>query len=58
MEVRDALLPSGLRTFSTLMKLALGVGDFGPFEPDVPYLGALDDGDALKAWVASLAEEG
>jgi hypothetical protein len=58
MEVRDEVLPSGLRTFSTLMKLALGAGDFGPYEPDVPYAGALDDTTALQAWVAAIGEAG
>lgn len=57
MEVRDEPLPSGLRTFSTLMKLALGIGDFGPYEPAVPYPGALDDTEALKAWVSRLGEQ-
>lgn len=55
MEVREEVLPSGLRTFSTLMKLALGAGDFGPYMPDVPYPGAMHDSDALKAWVAALS---
>jgi hypothetical protein len=55
MEVREITLPSGLRTFSTLQKLALGVGDFGPYRPDLRYPGPLADTDKLKAWVASLA---
>lgn len=58
MEVRDEPLPSGLRSFSTLMKLALGIGNFGPYEPAVPYPGALDDTEALKAWVSSLGAGG
>src|SRR5690606_22478792 len=58
MEVRDEPLPSGLRSFSTLMKLALGIGNFGPYEPAVPYPGSLDDTEALKAWVSSLGAGG
>ncbi len=54
MEVREITLPSGLRTFSTLQKVAVGLGDFGPYTPDRAYPGAMDDGDALKAWVAAL----
>ena len=54
MEVREIKLPSGLRTFSTLMKLALGSGDYGPYSPHVPYPGSMDDTEALKAWVAAL----
>jgi hypothetical protein len=54
MEVREITLPSGLRTFSTLQKVTLGIGDFGPYEPHVPYPGPLADTAALKAWVAAL----
>ncbi|MEI9928600.1 MAG: hypothetical protein WDN44_13995 [Sphingomonas sp.] len=54
MEVREIVLPSGLRTFSTLQKVVVGADDFGPYAPDRPYPGPLDDGDALKAWVAAL----
>jgi hypothetical protein len=54
MEVREITLPSGLRTFSTLQKVALGLGDFGPYEPHVLYPGALADTDALRAFVARL----
>ncbi len=54
MEVREIVLPSGLRTFSTLQKVALGLGDFGPYEPRVAYPGPLADTDQLKAWVAAL----
>ncbi len=56
MEVREETLPSGLRTFSTLMKLALGAGDFGPYAPEVPYPGVLADDEALEAWVAALPQ--
>lgn len=54
MEVREIVLPSGLRTFSTLQKVALGTSDFGPYSPAVLYPDALDDTDKLKAWVAAL----
>lgn len=54
MEVREILLPSGLRTFSTLQKVAVGLGDYGPYSPDIAYPGDLADDDALKAWVAAL----
>ena len=54
MEVREILLPSGLRTFSTLQKVAVGLGDFGPYEPKIVYPGALHDEQKLKAWVAAL----
>jgi hypothetical protein len=54
MEVREIVLPSGLRTFSTLQKVALGFGDFGPYEPSVVYPGPLHEDDKVKAWVAAL----
>lgn len=54
MEVREITLPSGLRTFSTLQKVALGAGDFGPYAPQIVYAGSLADTDKLKAWVAAL----
>jgi hypothetical protein len=54
MEVREITLPSGLRTFSTLQKVTLGIGDFGPYEPHIAYPGPLADTAALKAWVAAL----
>lgn len=54
MEVREIILPSGLRTFSTLQKVALGTGDFGPYAPSLVYPGPLDETDTLKAWVAAL----
>ncbi|WP_066797527.1 S41 family peptidase [Sphingomonas soli] len=54
MEVREITLPSGLRTFSTLQKVAVGLGDFGPYVPERIYPGAMDETDAIKAWVAGL----
>ena len=54
MEVREIVLPSGLRTFSTLQKVALGLGDFGPYAPAVVYPGPLHEDDKVKAWVAAL----
>lgn len=54
METRDIVLPSGLRTFSTLQKVAVGFGDFGPYEPRLVYPGPLADTDKLQAWVAAL----
>lgn len=51
MEVRTVSLPSGLRNFSTLMKLARGASDFGPYTPDRIYGGDLSDTAAVKAWV-------
>ncbi|HET9459093.1 MAG TPA: S41 family peptidase [Sphingomicrobium sp.] len=54
MEVREIVLPSGLRTFSTLQKVALGLGDFGPYEPQIAFPGSLAETDKLKAWVAAL----
>lgn len=54
MEIRDIVLPSGLRSFSTLQKVAIGLGDFGPYEPRVLYPGALHEDDKLKTWVAAL----
>lgn len=57
MEVREIPLPSGLRTFSTLQKVALGLGALGPYTPQRPYPGVLADDAALKAWVAALPPE-
>lgn len=54
MEVREIDLPSGLWTFSTLQKVALGVGDYGPYEPTIAYPGSLAEDDKVKAWVAAL----
>jgi hypothetical protein len=55
MEVRTIVLPSGLRDFSTLQKVAVGLPDFGPYTPDIPYPGAIADDEALKAWVGEQA---
>ncbi|MEG1453299.1 S41 family peptidase [Brevundimonas sp.] len=51
MEVRTVTLPSGLRNFSTLMKLALGAGDFGPYVPQRVFDGTMSDTPAVRAWV-------
>ena len=53
MEVHEKTMPSGLRTFSTLQKVALGLGDYGPYKPDLIYPGDLTDTNALKTWVYS-----
>jgi hypothetical protein len=54
MEIRETVLPSGLRTFSTLQKVAVGLGDFGPYQPQLVYPAALADTDKVKDWVAAL----
>ena len=54
MEIREIILPSGLRTFSTLQKVALGTGEFGPYAPAIVYPGPLAEDDKVKAWVAAL----
>lgn len=54
MEITGITLPSGLRTFTTLQKVALGTGDFGPYSPAVIYPGPLSDHDKVKAWIAAL----
>ncbi len=51
MEVRWADTPSGKGQFSTLMKVVVGVPQYGPYQPDVPYQGAMSDTSKLKAWV-------
>lgn len=51
MEVRTILLPSGLRDFSTLQKVAVGLPDFGPYTPDIPYPGDMADDEGIKAWL-------
>lgn len=56
MEVREEILPSKLRAFSTLQKVAVGLGDYGPYIPEITYPGALSDDTMLKTWVASLAD--
>lgn len=52
MEVRTTVLPSGLRNFSTLQKVAVGAGDFGPYAPDRPFKGKMSDTAALRNWIA------
>ena len=54
MEVREIVLPSGLRTFSTLQKVALGAGNYGPYVPSIRYSGSLAEDDKVKSWVAAL----
>lgn len=51
MEVRVARLPSGHGEFSTLMKLAEGVPDFGPYVPEFAFDGDMSDTASLKQWV-------
>ncbi len=51
MEVRTVTLPSGLRNFSTLMKLTLGLDDFGPYAPDRAYAGDLSDTAEVRTWI-------
>lgn len=51
MEVRTVVLPSGLRNFSTLQKVAVGLPDFGPFQPDIPFPGVMADDQALGTWL-------
>jgi hypothetical protein len=54
MEVRQEVLPSGIRTFSTLQKVALGLEDFGPYEPAIIYPGDLAKTVELQEWVEEL----
>ena len=55
MEVRQEILPSGIRTFSTLQKVALGSEDYGPYEPTVNYPGDLADTDEVQRWITQLS---
>lgn len=57
MEVRHAPLPSGLGQFSTLQKAVVGLGDLGPYDPDVIHPGPMDEDAALEAWVAKTVAE-
>jgi hypothetical protein len=57
MEVRTIVLPSGLRDFSTLQKVAVGLPDFGPYTPDLPYPGPMAEDEALKAWLGERLAE-
>jgi peptidase S41-like protein len=55
MEVRGFPLPSGLATFATLQKAGFGMPmRLGPFEPEMPYPGRIDDTRALEAWISSV----
>jgi len=55
MEVREALLPSGISYASTLQKVAMAApARIGPFLPARPYEGDIGDTAALEAWVAGL----
>lgn len=56
MEVREETLPSKLRAFSTLQKVEIGIGNYGPYMPKIAYPGVLSDDIALKAWVAALPD--
>ena len=52
MEVRGFPLPSGLGAFSTLQRAGFGMPmRLGPFEPEVPYPGRMDDTRAIEAWI-------
>ncbi|HET9275361.1 MAG TPA: hypothetical protein VFN96_04760, partial [Gemmatimonadales bacterium] len=54
MEVRGLPLPSGLGSFSTLMKVSFGAPKrLGPFEPEVTFPGRIDDTAALERWVTA-----
>jgi hypothetical protein len=53
MEVRGFPLPSGLATFATLQKAGFGMPmRLGPFEPEIPYPGRIDDTRAIESWVS------
>ena len=55
MEVRGFPLPSGLATFATLQKAAFGMpARLGPFEPELPFAGRIDDTLALESWIARI----
>ncbi len=54
MEVREEVMPSKLRAVSTLQKVAVGAGDFGPYTPEIIFPGVLSNDAALKTWVAGL----
>ncbi len=55
MEVREVTLPSGLATFTTLQKAALGTpARVGPFTPTERFAGDMADTVALEAWIAGL----
>ncbi len=56
MEVREEILPSKLRAFSTLQKVSVGLGDYGPYIPEITYPGAFSEDATLKTWIAALAD--
>ena len=59
MEVRGFPLPSGLATFATLQKAGFGMPmRLGPFEPEVPYPGRIDDTRAIEVWITGLVRAG
>lgn len=52
MEVRGFPLPSGLGSFSTLQRAGFGLPmRLGPFEPEIPYPGRMDDSRAIEGWI-------
>jgi len=58
MEVRGFPLPSGLASFATLQKAGFGMPmRLGPFEPEIPYPGRIDETRAIEAWIMSLVRE-
>lgn len=53
MEVREAMLPSGLGKFSTLQKVSLGMPRaIGPYRPDHSFPGSIDDTAGLESWIS------
>ena len=57
MEVRGFPLPSGLGSFYTLQKVAFDASRrLGPFDPDTPFPGRMDDTAGLEAWIRNLLE--
>ncbi|WP_282945780.1 MULTISPECIES: hypothetical protein [unclassified Sphingopyxis] len=57
MEVRQIILPSGLRTFSTLQKVTIGLGDLGPYRPEHIFDGDMTNLEALERWIYELEAE-
>jgi hypothetical protein len=55
MEVRPLPLPSGLGTLATLQKVAFGApARLGPFDPEIPFPGRMDDTPGLERWVVEM----
>ena len=55
MEVREALLPSGLSYASTLQKVSPGSPRrIGPFAPSRVFQGSMADTAALESWIAEM----